>query len=315
MKWNEVKIETASEAVEAVANILMEAGASGVAIEDSLDVENFKSDPYGEILTKEDFTTIEEGAIVMAYFPETVFLPEILPFIKERVTKLPEFGLAIGKNIVTVSEVEESNWATAWKKYYHPVRITRLLTVVPSWESYQTTDPLEKIITLDPGMAFGTGTHPTTSLTLQALESTLRGGETLLDVGTGSGVLSIAAKHLGAKEVYAYDLDEVAVRSAKENMDLNEVAKDVHVSANDLLKGIESESDVIVANILADIILLMIPDAWRLLKQTGTLIVSGIIEEKKEMVLTAMEEQGFVVDQVFQQKDWYAIMLKKPEVD
>ena len=315
MKWNEVKIETASEAVEAVANILMEAGASGVAIEDSLDVENFKSDPYGEILTKEDFTTIEEGAIVMAYFPETIFLPEILPFIKERVTKLPEFGLAIGKNIVTVSEVEESNWATAWKKYYHPVRITRLLTVVPSWESYQTTDPLEKIITLDPGMAFGTGTHPTTSLTLQALESTLRGGETLLDVGTGSGVLSIAAKHLGAKEVYAYDLDEVAVRSAKENMDLNEVAKDVHVSDNDLLKGIESESDVIVANILADIILLMIPDAWRLLKQTGTLIVSGIIEEKKEMVLTAMEEQGFVVDQVFQQKDWYAIMLKKPEVD
>lgn len=315
MKWNEVKIETASEAVEAVANILMEAGASGVAIEDSLDVENFKSDPYGEILTKEDFTKIEEGAIVMAYFPETIFLPEILPFIKERVTKLPEFGLAIGKNIVTVSEVEESNWATAWKKYYHPVRITRLLTVVPSWESYQTTDPLEKIITLDPGMAFGTGTHPTTSLTLQALESTLRGGETLLDVGTGSGVLSIAAKHLGAKEVYAYDLDEVAVRSAKENMDLNEVAKDVHVSANDLLKGIESESDVIVANILADIILLMIPDAWRLLKQTGTLIVSGIIEEKKEMVLTAMEEQGFVVDQVFQQKDWYAIMLKKPEVD
>ncbi|MDA9463008.1 MULTISPECIES: 50S ribosomal protein L11 methyltransferase [Enterococcus] len=315
MKWNEVKIETASEAVEAVANILMEAGASGVAIEDSLDVENFKSDPYGEILTKEDFTTIEEGAIVMAYFPETIFLPEILPFIKERVTKLPEFGLAIGKNIVTVSEVEESNWATAWKKYYHPVRITRLLTVVPSWESYQTNDPLEKIITLDPGMAFGTGTHPTTSLTLQALESTLRGGETLLDVGTGSGVLSIAAKHLGAKEVYAYDLDEVAVRSAKENMDLNEVAKDVHVSANDLLKGIEIESDVIVANILADIILLMIPDAWRLLKQTGTLIVSGIIEEKKEMVLAAMEEQGFVVDQVFQQKDWYAIMLKKPEVD
>ena len=315
MKWNEVKIETASEAVEAVANILMEAGASGVAIEDSLDVENFKSDPYGEILTKEDFTTIEEGAIVMAYFPETIFLPEILPFIKERVTKLPEFGLAIGKNIVTVSEVEESNWATAWKKYYHPVRITRLLTVVPSWESYQTNDPLEKIIALDPGMAFGTGTHPTTSLTLQALESTLRGGETLLDVGTGSGVLSIAAKHLGAKEVYAYDLDEVAVRSAKENMDLNKVAKDVHVSANDLLKGIEIESDVIVANILADIILLMIPDAWRLLKQTGTLIVSGIIEEKKEMVLTAMEEQGFVVDQVFQQKDWYAIMLKKPEVD
>ncbi|MGM9902747.1 ribosomal protein L11 methyltransferase [Enterococcus sp. 10A9_DIV0425] len=315
MKWNEVKIETASEAVEAVANILMEAGASGVAIEDSLDVENFQSDPYGEILTKEGFTTLTEGAIVMAYFPETIFLPEILPFIKNRVTQLPEFGLAIGKNIVSVSEVEESNWATAWKKYYHPVRLTRMLTVVPSWETYHTEDPLEKIITLDPGMAFGTGTHPTTALTLQALEVTLRGGETLLDVGTGSGVLSIAAKYLGAKDVYAYDLDEVAVRSAKENIALNEVAKDVHVSANDLLKGIEIESDVIVANILADIILLMIPDAWRLLKQTGSLIVSGIIEDKKEMVIEAMENQGFIVDQIFQQKDWYAIILKKPEVD
>lgn len=315
MKWNEVKVETASEAVEAVANILMEAGASGVAIEDALDVENFKSDQYGEILNKEDFTSLIEGALVMAYFPETIFLPEILPFIKDRVAQLPEFGLAIGKNIITVSEVEESNWATAWKKYYHPVRITRMLTIVPSWEAYQTSDPLEKIITLDPGMAFGTGTHPTTSLTLQALETVLRGGETLLDVGTGSGVLSIAAKYLGAKDVYAYDLDEVAVRAAKENMDMNEVAKDVHVAANDLLNGITIESDVIVANILADIILLMIPDAWRLLKQTGRLIISGIIEEKKQMVIDAMKEQGFVVDQIFQQKDWYAIILKKPEVE
>ncbi|MDB1680396.1 MULTISPECIES: 50S ribosomal protein L11 methyltransferase [Enterococcus] len=315
MKWNEVKVETASEAVEAVANILMEAGASGVAIEDALDIENFQSDQYGEILNKEDFTYLKEGAIVMAYFPETIFLPEIVPFIKERVTKLPEYGLAIGKNSVTASEVEESNWATAWKKYYHPVRITRMLTIVPSWENYQTNDPLEKIITLDPGMAFGTGTHPTTSLTLQALETVLRGGETVLDVGTGSGVLSIASKYLGAKDVYAYDLDEVAVRSAKENMDMNEVAKDVHVAANDLLKGIEIESDVIVANILADIILLMIPDAWRLLKQTGSLIVSGIIEDKKQMVIDAMEKQGFVVEQIFQQKDWYAIILKKPEVE
>ncbi|MGH1865067.1 50S ribosomal protein L11 methyltransferase [Enterococcus durans] len=315
MKWNEVKVETASEAVEAVANILMEAGASGVAIEDALDIENFQSDQYGEILNKEDFTYLKEGAIVMAYFPETIFLPEIVPFIKERVTRLPEYGLAIGKNSVTASEVEESNWATAWKKYYHPVRITRMLTIVPSWENYQTNDPLEKIITLDPGMAFGTGTHPTTSLTLQALETVLRGGETVLDVGTGSGVLSIASKYLGAKDVYAYDLDEVAVRSAKENMDMNEVAKDVHVAANDLLKGIEIESDVIVANILADIILLMIPDAWRLLKQTGSLIVSGIIEDKKQMVIDAMEKQGFVVEQIFQQKDWYAIILKKPEVE
>lgn len=315
MKWNEVKIETASEAVEAIANILMEAGASGVAIEDALDIENFQSDEYGEILDKETITSLKEGAYVAAYFPETIFLPEILPFIREEVAKLPEYGLAIGKNELTVSEVAEENWATAWKKYYHPVHISRYLTIVPSWEEYTPQHADEKIITLDPGMAFGTGTHPTTRLTLQALEVTLRGGETVLDVGTGSGVLSIASKYLGADEVHAFDLDDVAVQAAQENMDLNAIASDVQVSANDLLKGIDTPADIIVANILADIIVLMVPDAWRLLKQEGTLIVSGIIHEKKQMVIDALEAQGFEVDQVFQQKDWYAIILKKPEED
>ncbi|GGC86991.1 50S ribosomal protein L11 methyltransferase [Enterococcus wangshanyuanii] len=313
MKWTEVKVETASEAVEAISNIMMEAGASGVAIEDALDVENFQSDLYGELLDKEQFTHIKEGALVMAYFPETTFLPEILPFIKESIARLPEFGLSIGKNDMQISEVAESDWATAWKKYYHPVRVTRFLTIVPSWEKYKTDDTAEKIITLDPGMAFGTGTHPTTRLTLQALETVLRGGETVLDVGTGSGVLSIASKYLGAKEVHAFDLDDVAVTAAKENMALNPVADDVHVSANDLLNDVAIEADVIVANILADIIVLMVEDAFRLLKNEGTLIVSGIIQDKKAMVIERMTEVGFLVDQIFQQGDWYAIILKKTE--
>lgn len=313
MKWMEIKVATASEAVEAVANILMEHGASGVAIEDVLDIENFKSDAYGEILTKETYTTLDEGAEVKAYFPETVFLPEILPSIEAAITRLPEFGLRIGKNKITVSEVVEEEWATAWKQYYHPVRITRFLTIVPSWETYLPQDEGEKIITLDPGMAFGTGTHPTTRLTLQALEIYLRGGESVLDVGTGSGVLSIASKYLGAKEVMAFDLDEVAVRAAKENMQMNPIAKNVTVEANNLLSGINKKADIIVANILADIILLLIDDAWRLLKPSGTLIVSGIIEEKKELVLAKMIARGFVVDQVLQQKDWVAIALKKSE--
>lgn len=313
MKWTEVKVETASEAVEAISNIMMEAGASGVAIEDALDVENFESDLYGEILDKEQFTHIKEGALVMAYFPETTFLPEILPFIKENISRLPEFGLSIGKNELTVSEVAENDWATAWKKYYHPVRVTRYLTIVPSWEKYEPADDKESIITLDPGMAFGTGTHPTTRLTLQAMETVLRGGETLLDVGTGSGVLSIAGKYLGAATIHAFDLDEVAVTAAKENMAMNPVAADVQVSANNLLTGIEQSADVIVANILADIIVLMIEDAYRLLKEKGTFIVSGIIREKKDMVLAKMTEAGFLVDQIFQQGDWYAIILKKSE--
>lgn len=312
MKWNEVKVHTDSEAIEAISNIFMEAGASGVAIEDALDVENFESDAFGELLDKESFVHVKEGADVMAYFPETTFLPEILPEIKMQIARLPEFGLEIGTNELTVSEVAEENWATAWKKYYHPVRVTRYLTIVPSWETYTPT-PEEKVITLDPGMAFGTGTHPTTNLTLQALEVTLRGGETVLDVGTGSGVLSIASKYFGANHVYAYDLDDVAVAAAKENMDMNPIAKDVHVAANDLLNGVTIQADVIVANILADIIVLLTQDAARLLAPNGRLIISGIITEKKAMVLENMAEHGFEVEQVFTQKDWHAIILKKAE--
>lgn len=313
MKWTEIKVETASESVEAISNFMMEAGASGVAIEDALDIENFQSDQYGELLDEENFAHIKEGALVMAYFPETTFLPEILPIIREQILQLPSFGLAIGKNVLTISEVAESNWATAWKKYYHPVRITKYLTVVPSWETYQPENNSEHIIRLDPGMAFGTGTHPTTRLSLQALETVSRGGETVLDVGTGSGVLSIASKYLGAKQVYAYDLDEVAVASAKENMALNPIAYDVQVSANDLLKNVSIQADIIVANILADIIVLMVEDAWHLLKNNGKLIVSGIIQNKKELILQKTKAVGFVVEQIYQQEDWYAIILRKSE--
>ncbi|MBP1039966.1 50S ribosomal protein L11 methyltransferase [Vagococcus sp. BWB3-3] len=315
MKWTEVKVTTASEAVEAIANIMMEAGASGVAIEDALDVTNFVSDKFGEILDDEDFDHIKEGAIVMAYFPETTFLPEILPTIKQKVNQLPEFGLAIGANLVEIHEVAETDWATAWKKYYHPVSISRYLTIVPNWVDYQAKNEDEKILKLDPGMAFGTGTHPTTMVSLHALEIVLRGGETVLDVGTGSGVLSIASKHLGAKEVYAYDLDDVAVTAAQENVDLNPIAGDVQVSANDLLTGVEIQADVIVANILAEIILRLIPDAWRLVKPGGKLIVSGIIEDKKAEVLEALVAIGFEITEILQQADWFGIILTKPASD
>ncbi|GCF93252.1 ribosomal protein L11 methyltransferase [Enterococcus florum] len=313
MKWNEVKVITSSEAVEAVSNILMEAGATGVAIEDALDIQNYQKDPFGEIVDPEMFTELKEGAVVMAYFPETIFLPEILPSITDKIDRLPEYGLEIGENQILISEVEESDWATAWKKYYHPVRVTRYLTIVPSWENYQTQHSDEKIITLDPGMAFGTGTHPTTSLTLQALETVVRGGETVLDVGTGSGVLSIACSLMGAGKIYAYDLDEVAVRSAQENVDMNQGTENIQVAANNLLTDVTTKADIIVANILADIISLMIPDAWRLLKQKGTFIISGIIEDKKDMILEEILTQGFEIDRIFQQKDWYAMILKKPE--
>lgn len=315
MKWTEVSVHTSNEAIEAVSNIFIEAGSGGVAIENVQDFLSTPDDGFGEIRILENQDYVSEGSLVKAYFPETKNLMELIPEIKQRILALESYGLSIGPNTFSIEDVQEENWASAWKKYYHPQQITRYLTVAPQWEEYEPKMDGEIVIRLDPGLAFGTGTHATTRLSLQGLETYIRGGETILDVGTGSGVLSIASSALGAGGIHAFDLDEVAVRSAKENVKMNAYAQNVSVSANDLLKGIEIPADIVVANILAEIIVPLIPDAWRLLKPNGIFITSGIIEAKKELILSELETQGFTILQVLQMKDWFAIVAQKVEED
>ncbi|MER1955001.1 MAG: 50S ribosomal protein L11 methyltransferase [Desemzia incerta] len=315
MKWTEVSVHTSNEAIEAVSNIFIEAGSGGVAIENVQDFLSTPDDGFGEIRILENQDYVSEGSLVKAYFPETKNLMELIPEIKQRILALESYGLSIGPNTFSIEDVQEENWASAWKKYYHPQQITRYLTVAPQWEEYEPKMDGEIVIRLDPGLAFGTGTHATTRLSLQGLETYIRGGETILDVGTGSGVLSIASSALGAGEIHAFDLDEVAVRSAKENVKMNAYAQNVSVSANDLLKGIEIPADIVVANILAEIIVPLISDAWRLLKPNGIFITSGIIEAKKELILSELETQGFTILQVLQMKDWFAIVAQKVEED
>lgn len=312
MKWTELQIQTSNEAVEAVSNILIESGSQGVAIEDIQDFLNTPDDGFGEVWALDEADFSKEGVIVKAYFSDTVFLPELVPSIQLRISELESFGIDIAPNKMTLEDVAEENWATAWKKYYHPLQVTRFLTVVPSWEEYELKNTDERVIRLDPGLAFGTGTHPTTILSLQALETYIRGNETILDVGTGSGVLSIASKALGAKHVHAYDLDDVAVKAAVENIELNEYAKDVVVKANNLLKGVTIKADIVVANILAEIIVPLIPEAYNALKPGGLFLTSGIIEDKKEMILSEQKKQGFTIIQVQQMKDWCSIVAQRP---
>jgi len=312
MKWTEVTVSTSNEAVEAVSNILMESGASGVKIDDALDYQNLKPDRYGEIIDLATIPHPTNGAQISAYYPETIFVPEIVPTIKQRVAQLADFGLNPEPADVTIADLSDENWATAWKKYYHPVRVTRYLTIVPSWEKYEPTQPSELVLKLDPGMAFGTGTHPTTRLSLQGLETVINGGEHLIDVGTGSGILSIAAKAMGVGQVEAYDLDEVAVKSAQANLDLNPVAADIKVAANDLLKGIHTQADIIVANILAEIILPLVPQAKANLKRGGYFITSGIIDDKFQGVLDAIKSAGFQIAQHTQMGDWHSIVAYLP---
>lgn len=315
MKWTEIIVQTSNEAVEAVTNILETAGSKGVKIEDDEDYKKLRAGRFGEILNLADIPHIKSGASVTGYYPESIKVDDLLPQIKHQVDQLISFGLDPVPANVLQKPLEETEWQTAWKKYYHPVRITRYLTVVPDWETYQKTADEEKILKLDPGMAFGTGTHPTTQLCLQALEMYLRGGEELIDVGTGSGVLSIAASKMGAGKIRAFDLDQVAVDSAVENLKLNPDVKNIEIKPNDLLEGIQVQADVVVANILAEIIEPLVPQAKKCLKPGGLFITSGIIKDKLNLILDDLQKDNFEIIEVLQMKDWRAIVAKKPAED
>lgn len=312
MKWSELSIHTTHEAVEAVSNILHEAGASGVVIEDSEEFAREREDMFGEIyaLNPNDFPT--EGVILKAYLPVTSFLGETVEEVKLAINNLINYDINLGQNVVTISEVNEEEWATAWKKYYHPVKISERFTIVPTWETYEPVSTDELIIELDPGMAFGTGTHPTTVMCLQALEKTVKPGDYVTDVGTGSGVLAIGAALLGAKHVHALDLDEVAVRSAKINIKLNKVQETAVVVHGNLLDTVKEQSDVVVANILAEIIMSFTNDAFQVVKEGGMYITSGIIGAKKDDVKQSLEAAGFVIEEVMMMEDWVTILSKKP---
>jgi ribosomal protein L11 methyltransferase len=311
MKWSEISIHTTHEAVEAISNILHEAGAGGVVIEDPYDLIKEREDWFGEVyeLNPDDYP--EEGVIIKAYLPVNSFLGETVEEIKQAINNLLLYDIDIGKNKITISEINEEEWATAWKKYYNPVKISEKFTIVPTWEVYEPVSSDELIIELDPGMAFGTGTHPTTVMCIQALEKYVKPGDTVIDVGTGSGILSIAAAMLGAKSVRALDLDPVAVDSAKLNVKLNKVQHIVTVSQNNLLDHIDERANIIVANILAEIILRFVDDAYRLLEKDGYFITSGIIQAKKQEVKDGLTAAGFVIEETLVMEDWVAFIAKK----
>lgn len=313
MKWSEISIHTTNEAVEPISNILYEAGASGIVIEDSFELYKEREDHFGEIYQLDPNDFPDEGVIIKAYLPINSFLGETVEEIKQAINNLILFNIDIGKNKVTISEIHEEEWATAWKKYYHPVKISSRFTIVPTWETYNPVQTDELIIELDPGMAFGTGTHPTTVMSIQALERTLKPGDYVIDVGTGSGVLSIAASMLKAEKVLALDLDEVAVQSAKVNIKLNKVDSNVTIKQNNLLDGITEKANIIVGNLLAEIILRFTNDAYQLLKSGGYFITSGIINQKRKEVEDALLQSGFTIEETLVMEDWVTFIAKKPE--
>lgn len=313
--WKEFSVTITNESAEAVTSILTELGSAGVSVTDRNDFLNLPEYGHDTLweLNEADFP--ENGVLIKGYFTEFDDLEEIEKSLKEKIADLTEYGLSVSGFSLKVADVKEEEWATAWKKYYFPVPVTRFMTIVPQWEEYTPKFEDERVCYLDPGLAFGTGTHPTTQLCIQALEAAVRKEHTVFDVGTGSGVLSIVSALYGADTIKAYDLDEVAVKSAKDNMALNHLDKTIEVQANNLLKGIEDKADIIVANILTEIIIPFVPDAYAHLNDDGLFICSGIIESKKNDVINELKKYDFEILQVNQMKDWIAIISKKENKD
>lgn len=310
MKWSEICIHTTNDAMEPIANILDEAGISGLVIEDPFDLVKERSTFFGEIYELNPTKYPKEGIYMKIYLPADRFLNEKVAEIERSINQLSEYGIELGENKISQNDVYEEDWETAWKKYYKPTKITDKMTIVPTWEPYEPSKH-ELIIELDPGMAFGTGTHPTTALSIQALENYVENDDLVIDVGCGSGVLSIAAILLGSRHVYAYDLDEVAIKSTTSNVALNGLTAQITAKQNNLLNQVNLSVDVIVSNILAEIIVKFVQSAWNNLKRNGLFITSGIILKKKQLVIDELQKVGFKIIEINEQDEWICIVAQK----
>ena len=303
MKWTQLKVTCPIERLDQVTAV-MSMLDNGLMIEDYSDIEESGFNAvYGELIDEELLNADRSKAAVSIYIPEVKNYNEYVLFIKERFMML---GVPYEYELIGI---DEEDWANSWKQYYKPIRIGNHVVIVPEWEDYDA-DTDDVIIRMDPGMAFGTGTHETTRLCALLIERYMVADSQVLDVGTGSGILAVTASKLGAKSVFACDIDPAAIKVARENIVLNEVGN-VTCEVSDLLKNVTGVYDFISANIVADIIIRMAPDAGKYLKKNGILITSGIINTQADEVKRVLESYGFAVIDTVTENDWVAYAFKK----
>ncbi len=312
MHWKELIIYGAAEAEEPIANVLNEAGANGVVIEDIRDISKERPNQFGEIYDIDTSHYPRNGIRMRAYFTANSDWSEKKLALIQQIKGLADYQIDLGSLQILENTVQEKDWENNWKRYFKAQAVTEQFMIVPEWERDNSAYPRDGLtIYIDPGMAFGTGTHPTTILCLKALEKYVKQDDLVLDVGVGSGILGVAASLLGARHVYGYDLDEIAVKSAKMNRDINQLQDHITIQQHDLLKGIKKQANVIVSNILADILVHLLADAWDNLMEEGHLIMSGIIQEKRQMMVEALTEKGFSIVEITQDGHWISIIAKK----
>ena len=308
--WIEITIHTTNEASEIVESILLDYGSTGVAIEDPTTLEENLHDDFGTIVELSPTDYPEVGVIVKGYINELNFDDETFNRFKDELEQL-------GKNInigeffkIETTTIQDSDWENSWKDYFDILNIGEKFVIVPTWREYENEED-KYVINIDPGMAFGTGGHETTSLCIKNLEKYVKPPDNVIDVGCGSGILSIAASYLTDGSLKAVDLDKLAVDVSRENFALNNLENHIEVEEASLLTKETKKYDVIVANILAHIIELMLEDAYKLLEDGGYFITSGIIKDKKDELLEKMLEQGFKLVEETSDNEWYSFVVTK----
>jgi ribosomal protein L11 methyltransferase len=307
--WIEVKVITKSEALEPISGIFYSMDVKGVAIEDPQDILQREQGPLTWDFA--DLNILEYGgkaAVVKAYFHQDEDEEKIVETIKNKINELKEFGIDVGEGKVLSVVVKEEDWANNWKKYYKPTRIGKNMIIKPEWEHYDAKDT-DLIIEMDPGMAFGTGTHETTRMCIAALEKYINKNTTVFDIGTGSGILAIAAAKLGAKEVIGVDIDPVAVDSAKANTKLNNL-DNIEILQGDLMEVVDGKAEVIVANIIAEIIIFLTDSIVKSLVKDGIFICSGIIKDKRISVEEKLKNSNFEILESNIDGEWVCIVAK-----
>ena len=275
---------------------------NGLMIEDYSDFS--LNGMYGELVDESILNADKETVKVSLFVPEERSAAECREFIE---TRLMALGI---EHTMELDGINEDDWAESWKQYYKPVPLGKV-TIVPAWEKYEASEG-EIVVRMDPGMAFGTGTHETTRLVIRLMQDELKGGERLLDVGTGSGILSICASKMGAATCNAYDIDPVAVKVARDNA-LSDGCTNITVGVSDLLRGVDlsgGKYDFCVANIVADIIIRMLPDVKDYLLPGAPLILSGIIGERADEVRRAVLKEGFAVEKEITENDWVGMLVR-----
>lgn len=302
-EWTQIKVTAKLELLDEVSAV-MNMISNYLQIEDYSDID--LKTCYGDLIDEKILNADKTVASVSVYLPTDGGVSDTVSFLRTRFD-------ALGLNVeISISGLNEEDWANSWKAYYKPIRIGERIVIVPAWEKYEAKED-DIIVRMDPGMAFGTGTHETTRLVIGLLEKYVKPEIRVLDVGCGSGILAICAAKLGAGECKAYDIDPVAVKVARENIKdsgLSNVTCDV----SDLLRQVDTAYapyHVICANIVADIIIRMTPDVGRLMDEHSVILASGIIVERADDVITCFEEHGFRIIERVEENGWCALVIQK----